>query len=68
MRTQYHFVGGDYAGALRKNPCGRVLVLLLDNEPFPEDMEQAVSGFQVLQTIDDREAKAILYSPKGCTR
>lgn len=68
---QYHFVGGDYARASGETPCSRVWVLLLGGEggePVRKDMEEALSGYQVLQTIDAREAKAVLYSPKNCTR
>jgi hypothetical protein len=61
------FVGQDYEAACRQNPRARVWTLVFYN--YEEDVSKqavdALSNYQVLQTIEAPGARAVLYSPKN---
>ena len=61
------FVGQDYEAACRRDPHARVWTVVFYNydEDVPKQAVDALSNYQVLQTIEAPGARALLYSPKN---
>lgn len=59
------WVGEDYKKACVQNPQARVWALLFYNyeDKAPPKMEEALSKYRILQTIEGPGARATLYSP-----
>jgi len=60
------FVGQGYEAACLRNPRARVWTLLFYNyeQKLPPEMEEALANYQILQTVETPDARAVLYSPK----
>lgn len=60
------FVGQDYKNACQQNPRARVWTLVFYNyeESVSKPVEDALSNYTVLQTIEAPGARAVLYSPQ----
>lgn len=64
-KDRYHLVGRDFARACSRNPNARVWVVLLYDADPPRDMQEALTGYQILKTVTAPNAKAILYEHRA---
>jgi uncharacterized membrane protein len=59
---QYRFVGWDYAQEVHKNPDSRVWVLSFSELPNPEGMQDALSGYEQLMSLEAMRSRVELYT------
>jgi hypothetical protein len=59
--SRYRLIGRNFADAAARNPQARVWVVLLYENPTPEDMLQALPQYGVSRTISMPHANALLY-------
>lgn len=66
MRSWDQFVGRHYTETARQKAHARVWVLWFYNyeEKVPKDMQDPLSNYQTLETVEAPGAQAVLYSPK----
>ena len=58
---RYHLVVKDYAEASHQDPASRVWVLLFYEEPLPQEIQAALSDYQMTQTVQVNQGRALLY-------
>lgn len=58
---RYRFVGSNYAEEIDKHPDSRVWFLYAPGHPLTPEMEEALAGYYVEDTIDAFRIQAVLY-------
>ena len=58
---RYHFVGQDYLQAVRTRPDSKVWVLSFPRLSFPEELKNALIGYEPLMKIEAQRIRADLY-------
>lgn len=58
----YHFVGRDYSQEINRSPNSRVWVLHLEGIPITEEMEDALSDYALVSSIDALRIRTDLFA------